>query len=94
MSVWNRSLIVHDTVQGFVVPRTFLAVAIGLGSIFNYIWISRSLSTSDMYTFPISAGLLAGGGLTCVLDPLPATAGIDGSVYGTLVGFQGFEYRR
>ena len=85
-------MIVHHATQGFVVPQTFFAVAMGFGSIFNYIWMKRSPSTFDMYMFPISAGLLAGEGLAGVFGALLAVAGVDGSVHGTAVGCPGFEY--
>ena len=79
-------LIAHDVMQGFAVPQTFV-VAMGFGSVFNHIWMKRSLSTFDMHMFSISAGLLAG-----VFGVLLAVAGIDGSVHGTAVGCPGLEY--
>ncbi|KAF9652330.1 OPT superfamily oligopeptide transporter [Thelephora ganbajun] len=77
---------------GFVVPQSVFAVAMGFGSVFNYIWMKRSPSTFDMYMFPISAGLLAGEGLAGVFGALLAVAGVDGTVFGTAIGCPGFEY--
>ena len=92
LSVWNRLLIAHDVTQGFDVPQTFFAVAMGFGSVFNRVWMKGSPSTFNMYMFSISAGLLAGKGLAGVFSDLFAVAGIDGSVHGTAFGCPGFEY--
>lgn len=78
--------------QGFVVPQTFFAIAMSVGSVFNHIWMKRSPSTFGMYMFPVAAGLLAGEGLAGVFGALLAVAGVDGSIYGTAVGCPGFEY--
>ena len=91
-SFGTGSLSFYDAMQGFVVPQTFFSIAMGFGSVFNYIWMKRSPSTFDMYMFPISAGLLAGEGLAGVFGALLAVAGVDGTVYGTSVGCPGFEY--
>lgn len=76
----------------FVVPQTYYSIAMGAGSIFNYIWMKRNPASYDMYMFAVSAGLLAGEGLGGVFQALLAVAKVDGSRFGTAIGCPGFEF--
>ncbi|TFK73351.1 oligopeptide transporter, partial [Pluteus cervinus] len=77
---------------GFVVPQTYYSIAMGVGSIFNWIWLKHSPGTYDMYMFSISAGLLAGEGLGGVAQALLAILNVDGSRYGSTIGCPAFDY--
>lgn len=76
----------------FVVPQTFYPIAMGFGSVFNYIWMKRSPASYDMYMFAIAAGLLAGEGLGGVFQALLAVAKVDGGLFGTAIGCPGFTF--
>ncbi|KAH8087157.1 oligopeptide transporter [Cristinia sonorae] len=76
----------------FVVPQVFYPIAMGAGSVFNYIWLKRNPKSYDMYMFAISAGLLAGEGLGGVFQALLAIAKVDGGVFGTAIGCPGNEF--
>lgn len=77
---------------GFVLPQPSFSIAMGIGSLFGHIWMTKNPLSFDMYMFPIAAGLLAGEGLGGVFAALLAVVGVDGSVHGTSVGCPGFEY--
>ncbi|CAL1699061.1 unnamed protein product [Somion occarium] len=76
----------------FVVPQTFYPIAMGAGSVFNYIWLKRNPKGFDMYMFAVAAGMLAGEGLGGVFQALLAVAKVDGSLFGTAIGCPGFEF--
>ncbi|KAI0078640.1 oligopeptide transporter [Panus rudis PR-1116 ss-1] len=76
----------------FVVPNTYYAIAMGAGSVFNYIWLKRNPKSFDMYMFAVAAGLLAGEGLGGVFQALLAVAKVDGTRFGTAIGCPGLEF--
>ncbi|KAH8828831.1 oligopeptide transporter [Flagelloscypha sp. PMI_526] len=70
----------------FVVPNTYYATAMAVGSTVNYFWEKKNPKGFDLYMFPIAAGLVAGEGLAGVLGALLAIVGADGGNWGTAVG--------
>lgn len=76
----------------FVVPNTYYATAMAVGSTVNYFWEKRNAKQFDLYMFPIAAGLVAGEGLAGVLGALLAILNADGSLYGTAVGCPAYEF--
>ena len=56
----------------------YYAIAMGAGSVMNYIWSKKNPKSYDLYMFAIAAGLLAGEGLGGVFNALLAVIGVDG----------------
>lgn len=77
---------------GFVVPQVFYPIAMGVGSVVNFIWQRRYPGHHDLYMFAIAAGLLAGEGLGGVFQALLAICKVDGSRFGTAIGCPGNEF--
>ena len=76
----------------FVVPQVYYAIAMGAGSILNFVWQRRNHANHDMYMFAIAAGLLAGEGLGGVFQALLAICKVDGGLYGTAIGCPGNQF--
>ncbi|KIL64112.1 hypothetical protein M378DRAFT_163587 [Amanita muscaria Koide BX008] len=76
----------------FVVPQTYYALAMAIGSLGNFIWQKRNPASHDMYMFAVAAGIVAGEGLGGVFQALLAVIGIDGSIYGTPIGCPGLVF--
>ncbi|KAE8230225.1 hypothetical protein CF326_g4779 [Tilletia indica] len=78
---------------GFVLPQTYIPVAMTCGAIFSYFWQKRRPQQYDMAGYATAAGFIAGEGIAGVVNAILTIAGVAGgmdsagNVRGSLVGY-------
>ncbi|CAD6897100.1 unnamed protein product [Tilletia controversa] len=81
---------------GFVLPQTYIPVAMTTGAICSYFWQKRRPQQYDMAGYATAAGFIAGEGIAGVVNAILTIAGVAGGadsagvVRGTLVGYPPF----
>jgi len=77
---------------GFVVPQIYYPLAMVIGAHVAYSWDKKWPKKWEIWGFALSAGLVAGEGMSGVLTALLVIVGAGGEKWGSAVGCPGFEY--
>ncbi|KAK0537545.1 hypothetical protein OC834_000469 [Tilletia horrida] len=76
---------------GFVIPQTYIPVAMCTGAILSWAWQKRRPEQYDLAGYAVAAGFIAGEGIAGVINAILTIAGVSGDVKGTMVGYPSFS---
>ncbi|KAK0528484.1 hypothetical protein OC835_004645 [Tilletia horrida] len=76
---------------GFVLPQTYIPVALAMGALFALAWRRRRPEQFELYGTALASGFVAGEGIAGVCNAVLTVAKIDGGTRGSKVGYPVFR---
>ncbi|KAK0552613.1 hypothetical protein OC846_001872 [Tilletia horrida] len=72
---------------GFVLPQTYIPVAMCCGALFSHFWQKRNPKQYDVAGYAVAAGFIAGEGIAGVVNAILTIAEVSGDLKGNPVGY-------
>jgi len=75
---------------GFVIPQTYIPVAMCMGAILTHFWSKRRPEQYDLAGYAVAAGFIAGEGIAGVVNAILTIASVSQDKYASTVGYPVF----